>query len=95
MDALSGGGHVINSATANQLSQSIAKIRKSINFTLTQIPSNEGKKSPAHTEYYEKEFGEMGGRNTLSATNQLPEVSYNFKEQMVLCVCLKYRMTES
>jgi hypothetical protein len=22
-------------------------------------------------------------------------VSYNFKEQMVLCVCLKYRMTES
>jgi hypothetical protein len=94
MDAVSGDGHVINSATANQMSPLLAKICKSINFTLTQIPSKEEKILPAHTEYDEKEIGLMRHTNTLSATNQFPEVSYSFKEQMVHCVCLKYRMTE-
>jgi hypothetical protein len=93
MDALNGGGHVTSSATANQHSQSIEKIHKSI--TLTEIPSNEEKESPVHTEYYGKDSGETARRNMLSVTNQLPEVSFSFKVQMVHYVCLKYRMNES
>lgn len=80
IDALNGGGHIINSAAANQPSQSIAKVHNNINFAQTHIPSNEEQKSPAHNEYNEKQFGKTR-QNILSATHQLPEVRYNIKNK--------------
>jgi hypothetical protein len=81
-DDLNGGGHVINTAAkTNQRSPFTTKLHKSRHFNPTQIPVNNGIKSPPHSEYDEKESGETERTNTLSGRTEFPQVRYSLKRK--------------